>query len=192
MEEQVQEQEQIKNPDLVLDLTLSRKDLDRNSKPELALFQTNPPASTESENRVFSCNYCNRKFYSSQALGAIRTPTSGSGRSRGEASALAARHSATMMPRRTATRALLLSLCMDPSTGPARKPLDQQPAVGRLAVENHQVGPSSSGGAARFDGGRRFSTAVDGIGGFRWDNNSSHLKTNNQEELKKLDLSLKL
>ncbi|KAK4395389.1 Zinc finger protein 3 [Sesamum angolense] len=74
----------------------------------------------------------------------------------------------------------------------ARKPLDQQPAVGRLAVENHQVGPSSSGGAARFDGGRRFSTAVDGVGGFRWDNNSSHLKTNNQEELKKLDLSLKL
>ncbi|KAL2242745.1 UNVERIFIED_CONTAM: Zinc finger protein 1 [Sesamum indicum] len=227
MEEQVQEQEQIENPDLVLDLTLSRKDLDRNSKPELALFQTNPPASTESENRVFSCNYCNRKFYSSQALGGhqnahkrertiARRGQRIAGTSFGHHDAAVHRYSsiASLPLHGSFNRSLGIQvhsmihkptyLASPPGNltvgglpiygnpGPPRKPLDQQPAVGRLAVENHQVGQSSSGGAARFNGGRRFSTAVDGVGGFRWDNNSSHLKTNNQEELKKLDLSLKL
>lgn len=81
--------------------------------------------------------------------------------------------------------------------GWARKAaLDQQPGIGRLAVENHvQVGSSRGGGAARFDGGGRVSPVVDGVGGFRWGNvGSSHLKnsTMNQDEVKKLDLSLRL
>ncbi|OMO74207.1 putative zinc finger protein [Corchorus olitorius] len=85
------------NKHLVLDLSLSRKDQDQKSlKPELInlinCFKTDsssdeqdnnsletdhdhhiPPQAqgnnNETEPRVFSCNYCQRKFYSSQALG---------------------------------------------------------------------------------------------------------------------------
>lgn len=75
-----------------------------------------------------------------------------------------------------------------------RKPLDQHPSIGRLAAENHQVGQSSGGGAARFVGGRRFyPVAVDATGGFRSEASNSQLKSHgNQEDMKKLDLSLKL
>lgn len=48
---------------LALDLSLSRKDC-----AELNLFSENI-INESAEARVFSCNYCNRKFYSSQALG---------------------------------------------------------------------------------------------------------------------------
>jgi hypothetical protein len=64
------------NHDLVLDLSLSNKDSNQeSSKPELNLidsFDMNPssksldaPQGNETEPRVFSCNYCQRKFYSS-------------------------------------------------------------------------------------------------------------------------------
>ncbi|TYG66075.1 hypothetical protein ES288_D06G238100v1 [Gossypium darwinii] len=68
------------NYDLVLDLSLSNKD---DSKSELNLIECfkvtvssddhqdclGTPQGNETEPRVFSCNYCQRKFYSSQALG---------------------------------------------------------------------------------------------------------------------------
>lgn len=60
-----------------------------------------------------------------------------------------------------------------------RRPLDH--------TDNYlQIGSPSSGGAARFDGGWRMSPVVG------WNAAASHLKTKKQDELKKLDLSLKL
>ena len=67
-------------PRVLLDLSLSNKDSsDDDSKSELNLlncFHTNFSENTsessqgnELDPRVFSCNYCQRKFYSSQALG---------------------------------------------------------------------------------------------------------------------------
>lgn len=68
-------------PSLVLDLSLSNKDSsDDELKPELNLLNCFHPNLSESSSeessheneldpRVFSCNYCQRKFYSSQALG---------------------------------------------------------------------------------------------------------------------------
>lgn len=77
--------------------------------------------------------------------------------------------------------------------GWSRQPLDQQPAIGRLAPENYAgvaISSSASGGPARFDSVRKFSPATEGIGGFWWDSVGG-LKTK-QDELQKLDLSLKL
>lgn len=77
--------------------------------------------------------------------------------------------------------------------GWSRQPLDQQPAIGRLAPENYAgvaISSSASGGPARFDSVRKFSPATEGIGGFWWDS-VGRLNTK-QDELQKLDLSLKL
>ncbi|PIN18664.1 hypothetical protein CDL12_08652 [Handroanthus impetiginosus] len=191
-----QEQEpKIKNShNLTLDLTLSSKDINHN----------------ESEPRVFSCNYCHRKFYSSQALGGHqnahkreRTIAKRSGSGGGAAF----RHHDMAVHRYLSMASLPLhgsvnrslgiqahSMIHKPSFAASRVQIydrKPQPGIGRLAAEIHQVGSSGSGGAARFDGGRRFAPVVEGIGVFRWDN-SSYLKTSNQDEIKKLDLSLKL
>lgn len=77
-EERDENQEQEENPDL-LDLKLAGKTSNHLLNPELNLidcFNMSPSQNSsethqdsESEPRVFSCNYCQRKFYSSQALG---------------------------------------------------------------------------------------------------------------------------
>ncbi|KAI3442505.1 C2H2-type domain-containing protein [Psidium guajava] len=69
--------EPLANPDLVLDLSLSNKSSEHLPKREAATihcFEAHSPPNdglqdNETDVRVFSCNYCQRKFYSSQALG---------------------------------------------------------------------------------------------------------------------------
>ncbi|RDX65170.1 Zinc finger protein 1, partial [Mucuna pruriens] len=68
-------------PHLLLDLSLPSKDSVDESKPELNLIncidtnlnmhssESSHGHGDELEPRIFSCNYCQRKFYSSQALG---------------------------------------------------------------------------------------------------------------------------
>ncbi|KAJ8774017.1 hypothetical protein K2173_009448 [Erythroxylum novogranatense] len=78
LEESGQNQQGGTNHEFVLDLRLSGKDSDKGSNPELNLLDSlneislqkpSDTPGTETEPRVFSCNYCHRKFYSSQALG---------------------------------------------------------------------------------------------------------------------------
>ncbi|RRT36400.1 hypothetical protein B296_00037345 [Ensete ventricosum] len=83
-EQQQQQQEGIgEQPQFngkLLDLSLSNTDTDKTTSPGTPVLELNliesfgsveppNPEPPESEPRVFSCNYCRRKFYSSQALG---------------------------------------------------------------------------------------------------------------------------
>lgn len=225
---------------LVLDLSLSNEDSNHGSNTELNLidsFDTNssrnnssdisPPQGNENEPRVFSCNYCQRKFYSSQALGGHQNAHKRERTLAKRGHKTAAFGFPTSLPHRSYSSIASLplhgsfnrslgiqvhSLIHKPSNynyqpnpigsyhfygrnGWLRLPIDQQPAIGRLAPENVNVPAgvgSPSGGAARFETVKKFSQQLtDGTGGFCW-NSVGHPKTKQDEQLTKLDLSLKL
>ncbi|CAK9151661.1 unnamed protein product [Ilex paraguariensis] len=220
-----------RNPDFMLDLSLSSKDSDQRFNPELNLIdcfrmgspRNSPetPGNETGQPQVFSCNYCQRKFYSSQALGGHqnahkreRTITK-QGHRLGTAAVSAGAFGLGSNPhyRYSSMASLPLHGSFNRSLGiqvhsMIHKPThlsstsglypiyghnvwSRKPAIGKLAPENYQFGKSaissSSGGAAGF---HKFSLAGDGIKEYRCDG-VSHLKSN-QDELQKLDLSLKL
>ncbi|XP_047309972.1 zinc finger protein 2-like [Impatiens glandulifera] len=57
------------NTDLTLDITFELYRPHSNSPSSSSSSSSTQPANPTMEGRIFSCSYCQRKFYSSQALG---------------------------------------------------------------------------------------------------------------------------
>ncbi|XP_010541579.1 PREDICTED: zinc finger protein 3-like [Tarenaya hassleriana] len=193
-----------------LDLMLTGFDSRQRSNQELNLIDcldAGFPQScqgTSAEQKLFSCNYCQRTFYSSQALGghqnAHKRERTLAKRGQRIASAFGHPYGFTPMPfhghysnRSLGIQAHSMSHKLSSYNGFggqygqvnwSRLPLDQQPAIGKLSsMENHHMN------AGRFNVGR----IVPGpLTPELWWGGGGSYKGNHQEEQQKLDLSLKL
>lgn len=222
----------------LLNINLSNENSSEGSKPELNLINyfdakssalnSSELSSHDLEPRIFSCNYCQRKFYSSQALGGHQNAHKRERTLAKRGHKVGASVSVEFGQRYTSMASLPLhgsfnrslgiqahSMIHKPSyQGPSalglqrfhsqnawwRKPLDSQPAIGKLPCGGKVHIGSDETEAASFSSGVsrsvKFSPNMvvkEGIGAY-WLGSVVHVThvKSKQDELQKLDLSLKL
>ncbi|GMJ11119.1 hypothetical protein like AT5G10970 [Hibiscus trionum] len=220
----VDDREHEAKPMFRIDLNLATSDCDRGSDQEELNLIDSLNTDIGGEQRVFSCNYCQRKFYSSQALGGHqnahkreRTLAKRGQRIGAQiaASAAAFGHpyfhhqnhysSLASLPLNGGyNRSLGIqvhSMIHKPnnshvsygrqSWSRARPPIDQQPAIGKLSTENSTSRPS----VGRFNVMRTMmggASPGDEVMGNCWWSSGASLNTKQEDQIHKVDLSLKL
>ncbi|GMI84396.1 hypothetical protein like AT5G10970 [Hibiscus trionum] len=205
-------------PSSRIDLNLSSGDCDRGlDQEELNLIDSlNTGGGGGGEQRVFSCNYCQRKFYSSQALGGHqnahkRERTLAKRGQRLGAAAFAGHPYFHHGSRYSSMACLPLNGAHHRSLGIqvhsmihkpnnphisyghhswSRPPIDQQPAVGKLSTENS----TSRASVGRFNVTRTMmgGSPADEVMGNCWWSSGTSLNTKQEDQIHKVDLSLKL
>ncbi|GMI91912.1 zinc-finger protein 1, ARABIDOPSIS THALIANA ZINC-FINGER PROTEIN 1 [Hibiscus trionum] len=214
-EKQPQQVKDKEEDDIVLDLRLSNQEPNRELN-FIDCFKVMDWSSdhdqnqgNETEPRVFSCNYCHRKYHSSQALGGHQNAHKRERAlvKRGHRIAGAAAssypnthhhghggyYSMASLPLYGSNLNKPVgvqehAMIHKPFFVPGRNgSVDRTRPIGNLSVGSLNLGNNDT---ARFEGGvRKFGPAMEGMGGFLWDT-VKHF--NGKKDELKLDLSLKL
>ncbi|KAK6944230.1 hypothetical protein RJ641_025332 [Dillenia turbinata] len=160
------------NPSLHrLSLSNNRLNLDLVLDPSSSSSSSSSPLSSPAELRVFSCNYCQRKFYSSQALGGHQN--------------------AHKLERTLAKKSRELSSAVRPNAGPNhRSGVNSSGSSHSQQFQQPKNRFDHQGHTGRFDENRSFVRRD--ISYDYTDNSTGYRPENVQDEFNHLDLSLRL